>query len=263
MISAIVLTHNDAKILRRCLISLAWCDEVVVVDDESTDETVSVAKKQGATVVTHPLHNDFAAQRNFGVSKAKNDWILFVDSDEVVTEDLKKEIKQMLDSRLRGNDNKESGNVGYYIKRKDFFWGKWLAHGETANVRLLRLSKKDNGRWQRPVHEVWSPYAKASGDEYVIGELKESLLHFPHPNVAQFLEEINRYSSLNAQFLYRKNIRVHWWQIAAYPAAKFFLNYFWRLGLLDGTPGAVMAIMMSFHSFLVRAKLWQLRDTKK
>ena len=102
MISAIVLTHNDAKILRRCLISLAWCDEVVVVDDESTDETVSVAKKQGATVVTHPLHNDFAAQRNFGVSKAKNDWILFVDSDEVVTEDLKKEIKQMLDSRLRG-----------------------------------------------------------------------------------------------------------------------------------------------------------------
>ena len=152
--------------------------------------------------------------------------------------------------------------------------GKWLAHGETANVRLCAYPK-DNGRWQRPVHEVWSPYAapspkrlwrvgdKASGDEYVIGELKESLLHFPHPNVAQFLEEINRYSSLNAQFLYRKNIRVHWWQIAAYPAAKFFLNYFWRLGLLDGTPGAVMAIMMSFHSFLVRAKLWQLRDTKK
>lgn len=245
MLSAIVLTHNDGKILSRCLASVSWCDEVIVVDDDSTDETVDVAQKFGATVFARSLNNDFAAQRNFGLSKAKGEWVLFVDNDEVVSEELATEIREKIHGK----------NAGYYVRRKDFFLGTWLTHGETAHVKFLRLAKKDSGRWQRPVHEVWM----VNGP---IGELKKPFLHFPHPNVAQFLEEINRYSSLNAQFLYRKNIGVRWWQIAAYPAAKFFLNFFWRLGFLDGTAGAVMAIMMSFHSFLVRAKLWQLRDRK-
>ena len=254
MLSAIVLTHNDGKILSRCLASVTWCDEVIVVDDDSTDETVGVAKKFGVTVFARSLNNDFAAQRNFGLSKAKSDWVLFVDSDEVVSEELAKEINSIV---LMPNAKCQMLN-GWNLKRKDYFLGTWLAHGETANVKLLRLAKKDAGRWQRPVHEVWSPFAKASGDKKRIGELHYPLFHFPHPNVAQFLEEINRYSSLNAQFLYRKNIGVRWWQIVAYPLAKFFVNYIIRLGFLDGTAGAVVAIMMSMHSFLTRAKVWVL-----
>ncbi|MEK7543780.1 MAG: glycosyltransferase family 2 protein [Patescibacteria group bacterium] len=249
MISAVILTHNDEAIISRCLESLGWCDEVIVVDDQSTDGTVIVAKKLGAKVYIHPLHDDFAAQRNFGLEKTKNNWVLFVDSDEVVTEALKKEILQKADS-------KQQTASGYFIKRKDYWGGRWLTHGETGNVKLLRLARKESGKWVQPVHEEW----KMQGD---IGELTHPLLHYPHQNVAQFLEEINQYSGLYAQYLFEQGVREPAWYIAGKPLAKFFVNYIWRLGFLDGTAGIVVALMMSFHSFLVRAKLWQIYDVKK
>ncbi len=244
MITVVVLTHNDEKILARCLESLRWCDEMIAIDDESMDGTVGVAKRFGAKVFTRKLNGDFAAQRNFGLGKAKGEWVLFVDSDEVVSKELANDIKRVI-------SEKRQVISGYFIKRKDYFLGKWLTHGETVNVKLLRLAKKDAGKWNRPVHEVWDVQGP-------IGELTYPLLHYPHPNVAQFLDEMNRYSTLNASYLYKQGIRAFWWDIIAYPAAKFFVNYIWRLGFLDGTAGAIMALMMSFHSFLTRAKLWKL-----
>lgn len=243
MISAVVLTHNDEVILSRTLESLKWCDEILVIDDHSQDKTREIAKKYTSKIYTHALENDFAKQRNFGLSKAKGEWIFFVDSDEVVSSELASEIKETV----------KSGD-GYYVKRNDFLFGKWLKHGETGSVKLLRLAKKDRGIWVRPVHEVWN----ITG---VIGTLTNPLLHYPHPNVAQFIEEINQYSTINAQYLFDKNIRVHWWHIVAYPKLKFLKNYFWHLGFLDGTAGAVVTIMMSLHSFLTRAKLWLLWHT--
>jgi hypothetical protein len=93
------------------------------------------------------------------------------------------------------------------------------------------------------------------------GQLLSPLLHYPHPNVAQFIEDINTYSTLNAQYLYSQKVRAHWFEILAYPVAKFFRNYFFHLGFLDGTAGVVTALMMSFHSFLTRAKLYQAWNT--
>jgi glycosyltransferase involved in cell wall biosynthesis len=244
MISAVVLTHNDGKMLTRCLENLQWCDETVVVDDESTDGTVGIAKKLGTKVFTRKLDGDFAAQRNFGLGKAKGEWVLFVDSDEVVSTELAGEIKTTI-------SDKRQAISGYFIKRKDYFLGKWLEHGETANVKLLRLARQDVGKWNRPVHEVWDVQGP-------VGELTHPLFHSPHPSVAQFLDEINRYSTLNASYLYKQGVRASWWHIIVYPAAKFFINYIWRLGFADSTAGAIMALMMSFHSFLTRAKLWQL-----
>ncbi|MBI3577691.1 glycosyltransferase family 2 protein [Candidatus Gottesmanbacteria bacterium] len=245
MISAIVLTHNDERILARCLESLKWCDELLVIDDESTDGTVGIAKNHGAKVFTRKLDGDFAAQRNFGLSKAKGDWVMFVDSDEMVSKELAGEIASKCQS--------VNASSGYLLKRKDYFLGKWLEHGETANVKLLRLAKKDAGKWRRPVHEVWDIKGP-------VGELANPLLHYPHPNVAQFLDEINRYSTLNAQYLKRQGVKASWTSVLAYPKAKFLVNYIWRLGFLDGTAGAIMALMMSFHSFLTRAKLYKLHD---
>lgn len=242
MVSAIVLTHNDEAILTRCLTSLKWCDEVVVIDDESTDGTVGVAKKHGANVFIHPLQDDFAAQRNFGLSKAKGEWVLFVDSDEVVTKELAEEIIQT------ANGKRQTVN-GYFIRRKDYWGGRWLEHGETGNIKLLRLARKNAGVWRQPVHEEW----RIQGET---GELVHPLLHYPHQNVAQFLEEINRYSSVYARFLHSQGIQEPAWQVVAKPIAKFFVNYIWRSGFLDGTAGMVAALMMSFHSFLVRGKLW-------
>lgn len=255
MITAVILTHNNEDTLPRTLKSLTWCDEVIIVDDESLDSTGDIAKKMGATVYVHKLNDDFAAQRNFGLAKAKGparhrllpkasaggEWVLFVDSDEVVTPELASEIQKV------------SNANGFYIKRNDYIFGRWLKYGETGKIKLLRLARKDAGKWIRPVHEIW----EIKGD---VRELVHPLLHYPHQNVAQFLDEINRYSTLTAKYLYSQKIKEPSWYIVAKPLAKFFSNYFWHLGFLDGTAGAVVAIMMSFHSFLVRGKLWQLWD---
>lgn len=245
MISVIVLSHNNEDSISRTLESLSWCDELIVIDDFSTDATIERVKKYTKNIFEHQLNGNFASQRNFGLTKAKGEWVLFVDSDEVVSAYLAKEIQEAV----------KIDCSGFYFKRQDWFLGKQLRHGETNRVRLLRMAKKNAGTWERAVHEEW----KVGG---VIGELSHPLHHFPHPDVAQFIEEINRYSTINARFLYSKKVHVSWWHIVAYPAAKFFVDYFWYLGFLDGTAGAVVAIVMSFHSFLSRAKLWLLWHSK-
>ncbi|MBU1327254.1 glycosyltransferase family 2 protein [Patescibacteria group bacterium] len=249
MITAVVLSRNDAEYIGRTLESIHWCDEVVVIDDDSTDDTGAICERFGARVYVRALHKDFASQRNFGLSKARGEWVFFVDSDEIVSSQLASEIQLVVKNATK----MPNANVGYFVRRKDFFGGRWLLHGETANVRLLRLAKRNAGIWMRPVHEVW----KITGP---VGILREPLLHYPHPDVAQFIDSINWYSTVNAQYLFRQKIRESWWKIPVYPAAKFFYNYICRLGFLDGTAGAVVAIMMSFHSFLTRAKLWKLWD---
>lgn len=238
MVSAVILTHNDEAILPRCLKSVEWCDEIVVVDDRSIDGTVALAKKLGASVWSRPLRDDFAAQRNFGLAKAKGEWVFFVDSDEVVLGELAYEIQAL-----------PFDKNGYFVKRKDYWGGTWLKHGETGSAKLLRLARKNAGLWEQPVHETWHI-------DGPVGELVHPLLHYPHQNVAQFLEDVNRYSTLYAHYLHTRDIREPIWTIAVKPAAKFFVNYVLRFGFLDGTAGLVVALMMSVHSFLVRAKLW-------
>lgn len=244
MISAVILTKNEEENIERSLQSLSWCDELLVIDDNSEDKTVEIAKKRGAKVYTRSLKGDFAAQRNYGLEKAKGDWVLFVDADEKVTSTLWYEIMQY-------TNNPINEYAGFYIKRIDNIWKKELKHGEIGNIKLLRLAKKDAGRWEGKVHEVWKIKGKTL-------TLNNSLLHFPHASVAKFLKEINVYTDLRAEELFKKKRKVYWWSIILYPKAKFIVNYMFRGGFLDGMPGLVFALMMSFHSFLVRAKLWTL-----
>ena len=240
--SAVVLNRTNPAPIKDTLRSVSFADEVIVVDDNSTDDTAILAKSMGATVYKKSLDNDFARQRNFGLAKAKGDWVLFVDSDERVSEALAREVREAV---------KQIDVSGFYLKRRDRMWGRVLQHGETERVRLMRLGKKGNGMWQRPVHEVW----EVTG---VVGTLSEPLDHFPHPDVAQFLYDVDQYSTINARYLRTRGVRSSWWQILAYPSGKFIQNYYLRLGFLDGMPGMIMAVMMSFHSYLTRAKLWHL-----
>jgi glycosyltransferase involved in cell wall biosynthesis len=244
MIAVIVLTHNNETSIKKTLESLLWCDERIVIDDFSSDKTVFIAKSYQTKIYQRHLQDDFAAQRNFGLQKAKGDWVLFIDSDEVVSTKLQKEIIEA---------TKSQDTSGYYLKRHDYLFGKALLHGETGRVRLLRLAQKSAGIWKRPIHEVWD--VKGS-----TGELQNPLYHFPHPDVAQFLTDINTYSTLNAKYLFDTHVRTSFVEIILYPKAKFFLNYIWFAGFLDGTSGTVLALMMSFHSFLTRAKLYQLQQ---
>lgn len=242
MISAIVLTKNEEKNIAACLETLKWCDEIIVIDDYSKDRTAEIAQGMGAKVYQRNLNGDFATQRNFGIAKAASYWILFLDADERISKELREEIRTKLDNL------KDQTVNGFYFKRDDFFLGKKLKYGETAKIRLLRLAKKGKGFFEREVDEAWKIKGKTE-------EFKNPLLHYSHLTLGEFMESINNFSSLNARVFLKKNCRVNvfeWFK----PPAKFIQNYFFRLGFLDGTGGFIIAAMMSYHSFLVRAKLW-------
>lgn len=243
MISAVVLTKNEEKNIGECLKTLQWCDEIVVIDDYSTDKTIGVIRGfrgigEKVKIFSRKLGGDFSAQRNYGLEKARGEWVLFVDADERVTAALAKEI---------GGIGEFRGIEGFYIKRRDFLFGKWLKHGETRDIRLIRLIRKGAGRWERRVHEK----LRILGE---VGDLREPLLHYPHQSLTEFLEDINFYTDLDAKEFYQ-NYRRDDISIVFYPLAKFVQNYFLKLGFLDGMAGFLQATLMSFHSFLTRAKL--------
>lgn len=247
-ISAIILTKNEEKNIEACIKALQGCEEIIVIDDNSNDKTTQIAKKLGATVFIHSLQNNFSDQRNFGLEKAKNEWVLFIDADERVSKALSDEILQTI-------QNPFDPFTGYFTKRTDILWEKELRHGEVANIKLLRLAKKSSGKWQHPVHETWNIKGQ-------IGELKKPLLHYPHQSIAEFLKELNFYTDLRAKELYDQKITSSFLSIIFYTKGKFFVDYFYKLGFLDGIPGLIVAILMSFHSFLVRGKLWLLWQKK-
>jgi glycosyltransferase involved in cell wall biosynthesis len=246
MISTIILTKNSAATLSDTLSSVQWCDEIIVIDDYSTDDTENIAATYNAIVKKKHLHDDFSAQRNFGLEQAAGEWVLFVDSDERVSEELKQEIRGIISQK---GDREQP--VGYYLKRDDIFLGGKLRFGETAHVKLLRLAKKNAGRWIRPVHEYWD----IKGD---VQTLHNPLVHTAHKTIAGLIKKINWYTTINAKYLFEQNVHANVGTILLYPFAKFVWNYIFLLGFLDGTRGMIMAIFMSFHSFLTRAKLYLL-----
>lgn len=246
-ICAIVLTHNSAKSLEECLASLTFCDEVLVVDDASTDGTRKIASEKGARVVEHELANDFAAQRNWAMQQTSHNWVLFVDSDERVSDSLRVEL-----TKLKQRD--PSYVSGFRIPRRDFFLGREMKYGETSQARLhgfVRLVSPGSGAWKGSVHEEWQPR------HGTIEQLPGFLDHKPHPTIAEFLSEVNRYSTLRARELQNQGKRAGVWELCAYPFGKFLYTYLWKRGYADGPEGFIYSFMMSFHSFLVRAKLIQ------
>lgn len=237
-LSSIVLTKNEENSIERCLKSLAFCDEIIVVDDYSEDKTVEIAKKFKAKIFQKRLEDNFADQRNFGLSKISSDWAIFVDADEEISQDLSKEILAEIDTKYF---------EGFYLKRKDYAFGRWLKYGETANVKFLRLGRS-KCVWERPVHELW----KITGP---VGILKNPLNHYSHHNVVASLKKINYYSSLEADF--RQREKTGFLKIVFYPIGKFIKNFILLLGFLDSMPGFLIAGLMSAHSFLVRVKIWE------
>jgi len=243
-VTAVILTKNEEKNIDKCLYSLAFCDEIIVIDDFSTDRTEEKIKKSKYPVklIQRELRGDFAAQRNFAMKKAKNDWVLFIDADEEVSRGLIKEITHL-----------KFEKDAYYINRRDFFWGRELKYGETMEARkrgILRLVHKNAGIFMGNVHEVFHT-AKSCG------HLKKYLNHYPHPTLKEFINDINIYSSLRAKQLFARGHKGNILELIFFPLGKFIISYFFLLGFLDGPPGFTYSFLMSFHSFLVRAKLYQ------
>lgn len=238
MLSGVVLTKNEGKNIEECLKAFSFCDEILVIDDFSTDKTVELGKKAGARVFKRHLDNDFAAQRNFALEKTKGDWVLFVDADERVDKKLASEIEKAI---------KAPHINGFYLKRRDFLWGRELRFGESGKMKLLRLGRKGAGLWQRKIHETW----QIEGEK---GILETPLQHYPHQTITEFLKEINFYSTLHSQEKVREGEKATLFKVIFFPLGKFIKNYFVNLGFLDGMPGLIVALMMSLHSFLSWSK---------
>jgi len=200
------------------------------------------------TIITINQNNitDFSAVRNAELQKASTDWVLFLDQDEKLTPDLELEISRVIKSKTY---------PAYFLRREDTFLRKTLKYGETAHVKLLRLARRDFGQWERPVHELWVGEGR-------VGELKNPLLHHPHQSISEFLRKINKYSSLEAEYRFKKKVHPTLFPVIFYPPAKFVRNYVLLLGFRDGIPGLIMALMMSFHSFLTWTKLYLLWQKK-
>lgn len=244
MLTAAILTHNDETRIERCLKFLNFCDEIVIIDDNSIDNTITLAKTYSATVTQHPLENDFGAQRNRLIEQARGEWVLFIDPDEQVTEELAEEIKATI---------KQPKYELYFIKRQDFFWNTPVLYGEVAKARkkgFIRLVKKGSGTWKGKVHEEFV-------SEKPAGQLNHPINHYPHQSISEFIEHINVYSTLRAKELYSQKVEATTWQILFIPFAKFMYTYVVKQGFRDGAAGFVYSFMMSFHSFLVRSKLYQ------
>lgn len=260
--AVLIIGEEDADIVQKSIKSVSFCREIVLVFDmdcpgsqkiqEDIQKEIEVSNEftQNNIKIYHrALNQDFAAQRNFGLSQASKVWVFFIDADEVVSEELKTEIVNFFSS---GSLEK---TAGFCLHRDDYIFGKKLKYGETAHLKLIRLGKKDNGKWRGKVHEEWAI-------EGPISELVNPLKHYPHQAIAEFLTKINFYTDILAKSWFKEKKNIHLWQIVLFPVGKFLQNYFLRLGMLDGTAGFIMSMMMSFHSFLARSKLWLLYRNK-
>jgi glycosyltransferase involved in cell wall biosynthesis len=241
-ISATVITLNEERNIRACLDNLGWCDEVVVVDSVSSDQTVALARQQGARVLTRPFAG-YADQKNFALAQATMDWILSVDADERVTPELAAEIMAALAN--------PGDVVGFFLPRRNHVFGRWINHGEWWPQYLLRLIRRGQGQWQGAVHEV----LLADGP---VRHLRTPLLHYPNLNLSAYLARIDRYTTMEAQAWYAAGLRPSLWKMLLYPPGLFAYEYIWRRGALDGIYGLVLAILMAYYTFLKRAKLWEL-----
>jgi glycosyltransferase involved in cell wall biosynthesis len=247
-LSVTVITRDEAAHLDACLESVAWADEIVVVDAQSTDRTVEIAGKYTSRVFVRPWPG-FAAQKNFALDQATSAWVLSLDADERVLPELRDEIRQVLEA--------DGPLDGYYVPRRNLFLGRFIRHGGWFPDHQLRLFRRGAGRFRDVrVHEGVAVAGR-------VGHLRGPLLHLSYRSVADFVERADRYSTLAAQDLVEQGARVSWPDFLIRPAARFWSMYLWRGGFLDGPHGLLLALLYAYYVLLRTAKAWELRHGER
>lgn len=248
-LSLVVITLNEEKNLRRCLQSVPFAQEIIVVDSGSTDRTVEIAKELGAKVVHQPWLG-FGPQKQFAVDLAANRWVLSLDADEALSEDLQSEILQCFGNLGAG------GVAGFDMPRKSFHLGRWILYGGWYPDYQLRLFDKEKARWQdSQLHERVECPSKE--------RLKGDLLHFVFHDLADQIETNNRYSTLGAKSLAQAGKSFSIFKLCLKPVSKFLETFFWKRGFLDGLPGFIIAVGASYSVFLKFAKLYEDEKLRK
>jgi len=263
-IAAIVIAKNEAANLERCLQSLTWCDERIVVDDSSTDGSQDVAARCGARVVSHRFES-FARQRNWAITDAgvTHDWCLMLDADEVSTEEFASAIRKAIEAA-------DAETVAYRTCRKTMFLGRWLKRSDGFPVWIMRIVRRNRPLFQDAGHgEIPVPNIEGR-----IGTIQEPFLHYAFSKgLSDWLDRHNRYSSREAAWeasnssrpslrnvvagekaIRRKALRDLGRRTPLRPLMRFFYQYGFKLGFLDGRPGFVFCGLMAYYEWLILLK---------
>ncbi len=272
-LSACVITFNEAGRIRDCLESVRWCDEMVVVDSHSTDETRTIAAQMGAKVIERDWPG-FGPQKEFAARAAAHDWVLCLDADERVSPPLRAEIMALRDAGF-------PGRLGWKIPRLSWYLGRWIRHGAWYPDRCLRLYDRRYGQW-RSFEDVGAPPAPAgyrSKAEPLApvgartlkmfvhvelpqppGRLRHDLIHFPYRDISDHLRKIDRYTTQIAAQLHKTGRRAGLADLIGRPLVGFIRSYWLQRGFLDGWQGLLVAYLHAHYTRMKYAKLYALRQ---
>jgi len=246
-ISATVITYNEADRLPDCLASLAFCDEIVVIDSGSTDGTREFAEAAGARVLQRPF-DGFRSQKQFAVEQATHDWILSLDADERVSEAMRASIETARDSGF-------GDAAGYRFARLSEYFGRFLRHGNAYPDRKLRLFDRRRGGWrgEREIHET----ATVDG---AVATLHGDLLHLPFRSFEHQLAKSRQYAQMMAEHAHARGKRATLAKLVLAPAWRFWRGYVLRGGFLDGWPGLIYAYVTAYTARQKTIRLWLLQQ---
>ncbi len=263
LLSVVISAYNEEAKIKDCLESVNWADEIILIDNSSTDKTVEIAKKYTSKIFTRPNNPMLNVNKNYGFSKASGNWILSLDADERVTPQLREEIGNLsrltLDSAAAGKFEIGNSNVvGYWIPRKNIIFGKWMQHTGWYPDYQLRLFKKEIGKFpEEHVHEM----------VHVEGEtehLHEPLLHYNFETIDQFLRKhLTIYSTNEAEQIIKNGYSFHYLDAIRFPLKEFLSRFFAREGYKDGLHGLIISMLMGFYHFVIFIKIWEKQGFKE
>jgi glycosyltransferase involved in cell wall biosynthesis len=271
-ISVLIPVKNEATNLAACLASVAWCDEVVVVDSGSTDGTPDIARAAGARVVDFHWNGAFPKKKNWALAKVdwKHDWVFILDADERVTPPLEAAMR----AALAGTHG------GYYVNRRFWFLDGWLNHCGYYPSWNLRFFRHALGRYEQPNGAAVTGSGDNEVHEHVelqgtTGHLDGEMEHYAFPDIATWVEKHNRYSSWEARIqmlgvaedaagldpalAHKRRLRRLAWRLPFRPTLRFLYHYVWRAGFLDGYRGFIFCRLMGWYEFLNAAKATELK----
>lgn len=243
-VSACVIARDDEDYIRRCVASVGWVDEcIVVVDDRSADATEAIARDLGARVLRHPYGGNIE-QKNYALDQTKCEWVVSLDADEALSQALSDDVRNRLATA-------DEGTAGFEVNRATFHLGRWIRHGDFHPDRQLRVFRRGRGRFVgRNPHGRVEVRGKV---ERLVGDLE----HYSYRDLADQLERIRRFSTIEARQMTEAGRKVRVRDIVIRPPARWFRAYVVKAGFLDGVPGFLIAGMTAFHVFLKYAYAWE------
>lgn len=246
-LSVVVNAQDEERDLPSCLASVkTLADETIVIDQSSIDNTAQIAKRAGAKVVSHERVKYVELARNFGISKAVNGWVLILDPDEEITSALSQRIKAII---------KDPQADYYRIPRKNIIFGKWIKHALWWPDYQVRLFKKGKVSWPEIIHSV--PMTTGIGID-LPEEEDLAILHHNYNSIDQYLEKMNRYTSIQSELLHKDGKKFEWVDLINKPFNEFVRRYFGSAGYKDGVHGLSLSLLQAFSELVIYLKLWQI-----